>query len=36
MTIHKTAIIEDGADINANVEIGPYCIVGKNVKLGRV
>ncbi|WPX96424.1 acyl-ACP--UDP-N-acetylglucosamine O-acyltransferase [Candidatus Bandiella euplotis] len=34
MTIHKTAIIEDGADINANVEIGPYCIVGKNVKLG--
>jgi len=32
--IHKTAIIEPGAQIGKNVEIGPYSIVGKHVKLG--
>lgn len=32
--IHKTAIIEDGAKLGKDVEIGPYCIVGKNVELG--
>jgi len=32
--IHPTAIIEDGAELGADVEIGPYCIVGANVKLG--
>jgi len=34
MTIHATAIIEDGAKLGKDVEIGPYCIVGKNVVLG--
>lgn len=31
--IHPAAIIEDGALIGANVEIGPYAVVKKNVKL---
>ncbi|MCK5165886.1 MAG: acyl-ACP--UDP-N-acetylglucosamine O-acyltransferase [Rhodospirillaceae bacterium] len=29
--IHPTAIIEDGAKIGDNVEIGPYSIIGPNV-----
>lgn len=33
-TIHKTAIIEDGATLGDNVNIGPYCIVGSRAKLG--
>lgn len=32
--IHPTAIVEDGAEIGADVEIGPYCVVGSKVKLG--
>lgn len=32
--IHPTAIINDGAQIGANVNIGPYCIIGEKVKLG--
>jgi UDP-N-acetylglucosamine acyltransferase len=32
--IHPSAIIEDGAQIGANVQIGPYCVVGAQVKLG--
>lgn len=32
--IHPTAIVEDGAQIGADVEIGPYCMVGPNVILG--
>jgi len=32
--IHKTAIIADGAKLGADVEIGPYCVVGDNVVLG--
>ena len=31
MSIHSTAIIEDGAQIGQNVEIGPYSIIGSNV-----
>ena len=34
MAIHPTAIVEDGAMLGAGVEIGPYCIVGSQVKLG--
>ena len=34
MAVHPTAIIEDGATLGNGVEIGPYCIVGKDVKLG--
>jgi UDP-N-acetylglucosamine acyltransferase len=33
--IHPTAIIEDGADIGADVEIGPFSVIGKDVKIGR-
>ncbi|MDR2268653.1 MAG: acyl-ACP--UDP-N-acetylglucosamine O-acyltransferase [Rickettsiales bacterium] len=32
--IDKTATIEDGATVGRDVQIGPYCVVGKNVKLG--
>ena len=32
--IHPTAIIEPGAELGANVTIGPYCVVGAKVKLG--
>ncbi len=33
--IHQTAIIDRKAKFSEGVEIGPYCIVGKGVKLGR-
>ena len=32
--IHQTAIVEDGAQLRADVEIGPYAHIGPNVKLG--
>jgi len=32
--IHPTAIIDSAAQIGANVSIGPYCVIGANVKLG--
>jgi UDP-N-acetylglucosamine acyltransferase len=32
--IHKTAIIDQKAKINSNVEIGPYTVVGPNVEIG--
>jgi len=32
--IHPTAIIDKTAELGADVEIGPYCIVGPNVTLG--
>ncbi len=32
--IHGTAIVEDGARLGADVEIGPYCLVGPKAKLG--
>lgn len=32
--IHPTAIIESGANIEDDVEIGPYCLIGAQVKLG--
>ena len=31
--IHNTAIIEEGAIIEDGVKIGPYCIIGKDVKI---
>jgi UDP-N-acetylglucosamine acyltransferase len=31
--IHKTAIVESGARIGDDVDIGPYCIVGPKVEL---
>lgn len=32
--IHPTAIIEKGAELGADVEIGPYAVVGPHVRLG--
>jgi UDP-N-acetylglucosamine acyltransferase len=32
--IHPTAIVEDGAELGVDVQIGPYSIVGSNVKIG--
>lgn len=34
-TIHKTAIIDPKAEIDAGVEIGPYCIVKKDVRISK-
>lgn len=32
--IHPTAVIHEGAKIGADVEIGPYCVIGAKVTLG--
>ena len=32
--IHRTAIVEDGAEIGEGTRIGPYCTVGPHVRLG--
>lgn len=32
--IHSTAIVEDGAILGADVEVGPYAHIGANVKIG--
>jgi UDP-N-acetylglucosamine acyltransferase len=34
MTLHPTAIVEPGAQLGANVKVGPFCIVGSDVVLG--
>lgn len=33
-TIHPTAIVEKGAQLGADVFIGPFCTIGANVKIG--
>ncbi|WP_353684900.1 acyl-ACP--UDP-N-acetylglucosamine O-acyltransferase [Thermodesulfovibrio sp. 3907-1M] len=33
--IHKTAIVSSKAEIDVDVVIGPYCIIGDNVKIGK-
>ncbi len=33
--VHSTAIIEKGAELDEGVKIGPYCIVGSKVKIGK-
>lgn len=32
--VHPTAIVEAGAELGEDVEIGPYCVVGAQVALG--
>ncbi|SKA33653.1 acyl-ACP--UDP-N-acetylglucosamine O-acyltransferase [Consotaella salsifontis] len=32
--IHPSAIVEDGAEIGEGVEIGPFCYIGSQVRLG--
>jgi UDP-N-acetylglucosamine acyltransferase len=34
MTVHPTAVVEDGASLGACVEIGPFCHVGPRAVLG--
>lgn len=34
MSVHRTAIVSDGARIGRDVEIGPLCYVGPHVELG--
>ena len=34
MKIHPTAIVEDGAQLGADVEVGPYAHIGANVRIG--
>jgi UDP-N-acetylglucosamine acyltransferase len=34
MKIHPAAIVEDGALLGADVEIGPFCSVGRDAQLG--
>lgn len=33
--IHSTAIVEEGAKLADGVKVGPYCIVGKDVSIGK-
>lgn len=35
MTIHPTAIIDHGAEIETDAVIGPYCIIEANVRIGK-
>lgn len=32
--IHPSAIIEDGAELGADVQVGPFCTIGAGVRLG--
>jgi UDP-N-acetylglucosamine acyltransferase len=32
--VHPTAIVDASVEMDADVQIGPYCIVGPNVKIG--
>jgi UDP-N-acetylglucosamine acyltransferase len=34
MANHRTAIVEDGAEVHPSCEIGPYAVVGPHVKMG--
>jgi len=33
--IHDTALIDPGADLDSDVEVGPYSIIGPQVKIGK-
>ena len=32
--IHPTAVVDRGAELSGDVEIGPFCVVGANAVLG--
>jgi len=34
VNIHPTAIVDPGAELAEGVRIGPYCVIGKNVRIG--
>jgi len=33
--LHSTAIIDPRAELDSGVEVGPYCVIGAGVKIGR-
>ena len=33
MSIHESSIIHPSAEIDENVEIGPFCVLGEKVKI---
>lgn len=35
MNIHPTAIIHKKAELDASVEVGPYCTIGEHVQIGK-
>ena len=35
VTIHSTAVVHPKAELDDDVEIGPFCIVGENVRIGK-
>ena len=32
--IHPTAIVEDGAELGADVKVGPFCVIGSQCRIG--
>jgi len=32
--IHSSAIVDPGAELGDDIEIGPYCVINAGVKLG--
>lgn len=34
--IHPTAVVEKGAELDVGVYVGPYCVIGPNVKIGKL
>ena len=34
MIIHPTAVIHSTAELAEDVQVGPYCVVGQNVRIG--
>ena len=34
MQVHQTAIIEEGAEVGRNVQVGPFCHIGAKARLG--
>jgi UDP-N-acetylglucosamine acyltransferase len=33
--VHPTAIVDSRADLDSEVEVGPYCVIGAGVKVGK-
>lgn len=33
--VHPTAVIAPGAQLDAGVSVGPYCVIGENARIGR-
>lgn len=35
MSIHSTALVDPTAELGENVSIGPFCVIGRNVRIGQ-